>query len=187
MKNSLLVLVFAMGLIFQVSAQDAKMWLGGTLGISSVDNGINEQSTTTFMPEFGYHLNEKWAIGGRVGFSNTKEETVATTRKINTTSIVPFARYTFGNPSAFSFFGQGELPLNFYGGDIDSDSSIGVRIRPGFSYAFSQKWGLHMMMPPVLSYESGPGDLSSFRLRVNDGYSIQEYIFNAQIGFVYRF
>src|SRR5690554_7449895 len=60
-------------LCFTTSAAFAqtKMWVGGTLSVASSDNGDSE-STATFMPQFGMHLNENWSLGGSLGFSNRK-------------------------------------------------------------------------------------------------------------------
>jgi outer membrane protein W len=194
MKKNFVFAMLLAGLATTISAQESKTrWIGGTLILQSQENG-QKTSSTTFMPEVGFHLNENWSVGGRVGFSSYKQENViGETQKTNTVSLVPFARYTFGAQSGLNFFGQGELPLHFYGGEyyngssMESSNSVGFIIRPGLSYSFSPKWGLNMLMPPILQFRDGPDSSSYFRFGINDGYSIQDYFLETSIGFVYRF
>ncbi len=193
MKRIIFLTFLVFSLVMSAFSQEGNMWIGGTLNISSQSVGDVSRSTTTIMPEFGYHLNSNWAIGGRLGFSNEKEDFAAGTEKTNTTSIVPFARYTFGNIGDFQVFGQGELPLNFYGGEFpdgsskSSSNSIALRVRPGISYAINDSWGFNMLMPSVFSFTSGSNDTSTFKFAVNDGYTVQGYLLSTAIGFVYKF
>lgn len=186
-----------MGLIFilivSASAQEGTKWIGGTINISSNTTNDRTTSRTTIMPEFGYNLDNKWAIGGRLGFSTLKDEEVGGTNKTTTTSIIPFARYNFGNLGSFQIFGQGELPLNFYGGEFsngtskDNSNSFGLSVRPGLSYSFNNNWGFNMLMPSVFAFTSDSNDSSSFKLGINDSYSVQSYLLDTAIGFVYKF
>ncbi|WP_010664388.1 outer membrane beta-barrel protein [Marinilabilia salmonicolor] len=193
MKRIVFSITFTLIMFISASAQEGTMWLGGTINISSNTSNDLTTSRTTLMPEFGYNLNSSWAIGGRLGFSTLKDEDPAGTQKNTTTSIIPFARYSFANLGNFKIFGQGELPLNFYGGEfadgtsMDSSNSIGLRVRPGITYAFNENWGFNMLMPSVFAFTSSSNDTSSFKFGINDGYSVQEYLLNTAIGFIYKF
>ena len=189
MKKSILMLMLV---AFATSAAFAqtKMWVGGTLSVASSDNGDSE-SATTFMPQFGMHLNENWSLGGSLGFSNRKEETPTLEETSTVTSIVPFARYWISQPGTFRFFGQGELPLRFYGGELNGDdkdsyNSVGLVLRPGVGISLSERWGLTMLMPPVFSFVNTDGN-SNFYLGINDGYNIQDYILDTSLGIIYKF
>lgn len=185
---SLLSVLFA----FSSTAQEQPMWVGGTLNVSSETVNDNTTSRTTIMPEFGYHLNDNWAVGGRMGFSFARQDMADGTEKNNTFSIVPFARYTFAQVKKFRIFGQGELPLRFHSGEfadgssMDNTNAIGLNVRPGLTYAFNDKWGFNMLMPPVFSFVSGD-DYSAVEFGVNDGYTLQNYLLNTSIGFIYKF
>lgn len=185
--------VFAFALVATASSQEGTKWIGGTVNISSETQGDYTSSSTTLMPEFGYNLDNNWAIGARLGFSTTSEDEAGGTDKSTTTSVIPFARYNFSNFGNFRVFGQGELPLNFYGGENPDGSSkgdsnsIGLRVRPGISYAFNESWGFNMLMPSVFSFTSGSNNSSSFKFGVNDGYTVQSYLLSTSVGFVYKF
>ncbi len=189
MKKLMVCALMALLVNFGLMAQN-NMWVGGTLSIRSSDNGTS-QSSTTFMPQFGMHLNPKWSVGGNLGFSSSKTVTGDNETKTNTTSVVPFARYWFSEAGNVRFFGQGELPLHFYGGetngtDHDSYNSIGLVARPGLGFSLSEKWGLTMLMPPVFSFVNTDGN-TNFYFGINDGYTIQDYLLDTSIGIIYKF
>lgn len=190
-KVFLSALLFA-GLFFAATAQEYNKWLGGKISLSGQSNG-QTQTSTTIMPEFGINTGGAWSFGGQVGFSTEKSVTGGDTRRINTTSLVPFARYTFGKVAGFSVFGQGELPLNFYGGrhydgsSMEGSTSIGFRVRPGISYGFNDRFGFNMYMPSLLSFVNNSSGGSTYRIGINDGYTIQNYLLNTSIGFIYMF
>lgn len=190
--RAFLAVVILSFIIASAAAQENNMWLGGTLSLSGSNNGQTE-STTTIMPEFGYNINKTWAIGARAGFSSEKTVIQGNTRRDNTTSVIPFARRIFGDIAGFQVFGQGELPLQFYGGkhfdgtSIEGSNSIGFRVRPGVSYSFNESWGLNLLMPPVLDFVNTGDGNSSYSFGINDGYTIQGYLLSTSIGFVYRF
>ncbi len=188
--STLMLFVF----VFAGTAQEkGDKWIGGTLLLSSSESGSTTRSTTTLAPELGFHLGNGWAAGGRIGFTFRKTDGGGGTDKSNTTSIVPFARYYFAEAGRFKFFGQGELPLSFSGGENadgsskSNNNSIGLRVRPGLSFDFNERWGFNMLMPSVFSFASSSNDNSSVYFGVNDGYNIQDYLLNTSIGFVYKF
>lgn len=190
MKKLMIIALLALLVNFGLMAQN-NMWIGGTISVNSSDQGTNESSSTTFMPQFGLHLNPKWSVGGSLGFSSSRNDNGTFETKYNTTSIVPFARYWFSEAGNVRFFGQGELPIRFHGGkigdnDLDGYSSVGLVARPGLGFSLSDKWGLTMLMPPVFSFENSDGD-SYFYFGINDGYNIQDYLLDTSIGIIYKF
>ncbi len=194
MKKSFGLIVMMFVFVFSGYSQEkGAKWIGGTLKVSSNENGNSTSSSTSLIPEFGVYLNHNWAIGGRAGFSVNKDEQGDATDKTSTVFVIPFARYIFAETGRFNFFGQGELPLNFYGGENrdgsskESSNSVGLRVRPGLSFDISDKWGFNMLMPSVFSFVNNSNDSSSFDFGVNDGYTVQNYLLNTSIGFVYKF
>ena len=192
MRRVFISILLLAGMTFSAATQENSMWIGGTLSLTGEDNG-QTRSTTTIMPELGYNINQAWAIGGRVGFTTDRTVQQGNTRRENTTSIIPFARYTFGDVAGFQVFGQGEMPLHFFGGNhydgtsMDGSNSIGLAVRPGVSYSFTERWGFNMLMPSVLSIVSTGDGNSSYALGINDGYTIQRYLLSTSIGFIYMF
>lgn len=194
MKKILLVAVFSIGFIGLLQSQESKMWIGGSVNFSTVDNGNTGQTNVGFMPEFGMNFSESFSAGGRIGYFSTINKNAAGDKQtVNQFSIVPFARYTFASFGKFNAFGQGELPLNFYSGknydgtEMDSYNSIGLNFRPGLSYAINEKWGINLLMPSVLTFITQSNDYTYFGFTFNNGYTIQSYLLDTNVGFVYKF
>ncbi len=186
MKKLIIFALIAFGISTASNSQN-KMWVGGIFAVSV--NEVSEfqtNSSTVFMPQFGYNLNDKWAIGGSVGINNhttkTKTDGVTFKTKANATSIIPFARYSFGELGSVRFFGQGELPINIY----DGYNSVGLNARPGLEIPLGEKWGLNMLMPPIFSFVNNDGS-TNFYFGINDGYNIQDYILDTAIGIIFKF
>ena len=81
---------------------NAQVYLGGNVGIASVDYGGDDDETIySLLPEIGYKFNDNWAAGVMFGWSkaglktyngefDTQEEIKAKTFELN-----PYARFTF--------------------------------------------------------------------------------------------
>ena len=108
-KRVILTALLMTCMILTAAAQENRMWLRGTLSLSGQDNG-QKQSTTTILPEFGYYrTGSAWTIGIRAGLTTERTVVQDNTRRVNTTSIAPFARYNFLDSDGFRLFGQAEL------------------------------------------------------------------------------
>ena len=193
MKRLILTALIITGMTLTAATQENRMWLGGTLSMSGEDNG-QKRSTTTILPEFGYYnTGSAWAIGIRAGLTTQRTVVDGDTRRFNTTTIAPFARYNVVDTEGFRFFGQAELPLQFFGGthfdgsSMDSSNAIGFRVRPGLTYALSENWGFNMLMPSIFNFVQDSDNGSAYSFGINDGYTIQAYLLSTAIGFVYNF
>jgi hypothetical protein len=189
-SRSVTIAFFLATFIFTSFAQENRNWLGGGLSLSGQSNG-QRQSTATIMPEFGHYLNDVWAIGLNLGISTRRSEVNNIEFRENDVVVMPFVRCAIGTISGFRFFGQGELPLIFSGGNynghsMDGTTMVGFGIRPGITYHFTERWGFNMLMPSVLSFTDINGS-SSYSLGINDGYTIQSYLLNTSISFIYMF
>ena len=178
------------GLTFSAAAQN--LWLTGNFRLAGTSNATSE-STLTFMPEVGYLLDGPWAIGGQFGFESQWNTNVqGETRRESRTAIVPFVRYFLGEQASLNFFMQGELPLNFYGGEhyngtsMESTTSVGFAMRPGLFYAINDNWGLTVQMPSIFRIEDHEG-ITSYELILNQGYTLQRYFLNTSWGITYTF
>jgi len=74
MKRFLLSAVVAIALVGTIEAQ-TKFWVGGSFSISSSDHDPNKDHSFILMPEFGYRINDNWAVGGMLGFRSFTTET----------------------------------------------------------------------------------------------------------------
>ncbi len=192
MKKILLAVVLFAGSMNMLSAQDSGLWLGGSILVSGQTVGSTTISTFSILPEAGFNLNSNWAVGGKIGYTAARQDLAAGTDKTNTTSIVPFGRFTFAEAGNFGFMAQAELPISFSGGELpgggskDVVSSFGLRVRPGVVYTISERFGIHMLMPSLASFSTASNDVTNYKLGINDGYTIQGYLLNTSIGFVYK-
>ena len=81
---------------------NAQVYLGGNVGIASVDYGGDDDETIySLLPEIGYKFNDNWAAGVMFGWSKAGLQIdngeFATSERLTTHTfeISPYARYTF--------------------------------------------------------------------------------------------
>ena len=148
MKKIVLVCIVAI----MATAAQAQIYVGGTLGFSSVktENSDAELKTTTIklLPEIGYELDENWSIGTVVGYQYSKTGDL----KTNTITIAPYAnswniglkpglaiklsdRFCLVAKYGFLGYSQDETPMGTktknFGLDLDTDE-----LSFGFHYIF---------------------------------------------------
>lgn len=132
--------IFAVLLAAFAMTANAQIYVGGQLGFSSSSvnpdiEGIDNISGTSFkiLPEVGYKLNDKWAVGIQVGYSKgysafgsfdvNDARSLAKTAgsavldvvsssdgpeiKLNAFRVAPYVRYTFMKAGNFDFFVEG--------------------------------------------------------------------------------
>jgi len=193
MKRIAFLSAFFVMLSVMAVAQDSKMWVGGSVIFTNVNDDGGKETGFTIMPEFGYAINQNFTVGGALGYSTEIINIDGDKDTDNVLSIVPFARYSVINLDKISIFAQGELPLRFYSGknfdgsSKDSQNSIEIALRPGLIYSFNEHWGFNMLMPSVFSFLTHSDNLSIVNFGINSGYTIQTYLLSTSIGFIYKF
>ena len=96
--------------VISISA-NAQVYVGGGLGFSSVkeahheDVDVDTKTTFSLVPEIGYQLDEKLAVGVGLGYSHSKYGDL----KGDAFSIEPYARYTFAKLGNVDLFIEGGL------------------------------------------------------------------------------
>ena len=91
MKKVLMTL-FVMFAVVTAYAQE--MYIGG--GISLWRNTDDELSSFSISPDFGYELNERWAVGGQLILDfNSEMELLKTKDKYTSFAIAPYARFSY--------------------------------------------------------------------------------------------
>ncbi len=135
MKKILLTVLLLSGMSV-MQAQESKFYVGGTFGFtwSKMNNGGGSSSGASFklMPEVGYNLSSKWAVGVSLGYShgyaafggidfndvksmaNTVVSTAADVAndgvaKLNSFRLAPYVRYTFWQTNRLKFFVDGSV------------------------------------------------------------------------------
>lgn len=113
----------------------AQVYVGGNVGIASVDNGGGDDETVySFKPEIGYKFSDDWAVGVEFGWSKGGlcnyqgqlglEEGILT----KTFEINPYARYTFLHGKLVNVFCDGAIGYKHYNGQGDQYS---IGLKPG--------------------------------------------------------
>lgn len=114
--------------LFVAMAASAQVYVGGNFGITSVDNGGDDDETYySFMPEIGYSFNQNWAAG--VTFGWDKGNLFSTKNGYSQFSIEPYARYTFFSGKMIDVFCDGAVGYaHGYTNGVDIDAySIGLK------------------------------------------------------------
>ncbi len=167
---------------------NAQWYVGGTVGIASVGTeGGDDKTTFKILPEIGYNLNNKWAIGTVIGYEkgtySMLNSSFANDDNTSAFTFAPYARWTFLHSRLINVF----LDMGFgitsgEASDVDFTAfytgvqpGVAVNLNPHLS--FVGKFGF-------LGYESinpeGPNNNAhSFGFDVNGN--------NIQFGLYYTF
>lgn len=194
MRRRIFTLLLLLGAAVMVQAQSPKMWIGGSMDIATTKSGTVKTGAISFMPEFGYVVNEKVKVGAGVGYTTVYTHVTSDDKSSdNIFSIKLFGRYTLANLEKWNIFGQADLPIRFYSGknfdgsSMSTSNDVTLNVRPGIAYSINSSWGATLLMPPVLSYGFTSNDTSGFNFGINNGYTIQRYLLNTSIGLIYKF
>ena len=126
MKKIYMTLVAAM---FAVCAS-AQVYIGGNVGIASVDNGGDDDETVfSVLPEVGYKFSDDWAAGVMFGWSKgnlSSDGSLNYSGTRGTFEINPYARYTFLHSKLINVFCDGGFGYKHYNG-LGDRWSIGVK------------------------------------------------------------
>ena len=103
MKNFLTLLFFTLSLsALNAQIQKGTVFLGGTVGFTSISVEGSSATLIELKPSVGYLLSNRFALGGNLDLS-----LVATDGDSYTTiALSPFARYYFNATGTARFFGQ---------------------------------------------------------------------------------
>ena len=142
MKRIILTIAAIFALVFTASAQ--KWYVGGGAGLElSFENnkGTNGgKFGLTINPEVGYNINEKFAVGAAIALGfETVWESSAKAQPAFLFSFDPYFRWNFLKLSdRFNLFADATASFGCNGQLF----AYGFAIRPGLSYAFSDKLSL---------------------------------------------
>jgi hypothetical protein len=171
-----------------VQFEKGNMFIEGSI---KIDTG-GKSDFYAFSPKFGYFLNDKLAVGGKLNFSNDKTE--ATHNETSVFGIGAFARYYFLQLDSKRFKAYAEGGLGYGRNRVetliadDTNNSITADINVGLNYFITKNIAATFTLANVLSYnsvspENGPSS-STFKLNIN----LFENIFNQpQFGLLYKF
>ncbi|MDH6303506.1 hypothetical protein M2459_000561 [Parabacteroides sp. PF5-5] len=128
MKKTVLFLLISLASL----SLSAQRYLGGSIAI------LDYPEIGTYVniaPEFGYNINEKWAVAGVVSFTHMNSTSAF--------SFTPYAQYTFYRKGLFSLFLDGRPELSVSEGDVGFGIVLmpGIQIRANERISFLARYG----------------------------------------------
>lgn len=117
MKKFLMIAVMA---VAAISANAQKFYVGGQVEVNAVVDG---ETTFAILPEIGYNISDKWAIGTEIGYEKKSD-------LLKGFSLNPYARYTFAKCGSVNFFADGQLGVFI---PSEGDTAVGLGIEPGIA------------------------------------------------------
>lgn len=145
------VFSFAAAVLLSLSAS-AQVYVGGGLGFKyqHVEGGGNA-TAFSLVPEVGYCINEKFAVGAQVGMDYIK---VKGADGQTGWLADAYGRYTFGEVGSVKFFGELALGYEWCRVNGVTPGNFTIALRPGASVALSEKCSLVGRFD-IMSYKIG--------------------------------
>lgn len=145
-----------------VSAK-AQVYVGGTVGFWSQENGSIETTTVKFLPEAGYAFNDKWAVGAVLGYTITEVDDFET----NTLKFAPYARFSFLRKDFIRLFVDGGMAYNSTKPEKqDRVNTFSIGLKPGVALDLSKNISLVAKFG-FFGYEEYGDDSEGFGFDVN--------------------
>lgn len=155
MKKVLMTL-FVMFAVVTAYAQE--MYIGG--GISLWRNTDTERTSFSISPDFGYELNERWAVGGQLILDVAGGEGPSTTAF----AIAPYARFSYYENNLVRLFldmGFGVSVNKVAHSDADAGFELGVKpglaVKLNDNFSFITKVGFAGFRQDYRGYSSNNG------------------------------
>lgn len=144
--KKILIAVFVAAVSLSANAQ---VWVSGQLGVNTSKESFDGHTTYkgnnfTIAPEIGYKLSDNIDVALQIGYAHAKSTVDDVNVISNKFMVFPYVRYTFATSGNFSFFVDGGFgyALTHYCGNDKSTNTWEIALKPGVSYALSEKFGL---------------------------------------------
>ena len=119
----------------------AQIYVGGAMTLWSNDDA--DQTIFQLIPEVGYNLNEKWAIGGMLVLHHDKSEAGEIESKETGFAFAPYARYTYYENKIVRLFIDGGLGFSSLKvEDADSETGFEIGVKPGINIKLNDNFSL---------------------------------------------
>jgi len=118
----------------------AQLYLGGSLGFWLNENNSVETTTIKFLPEVGYSINDKWAVGGVLGYTHVEVDDKDASK---TFKFAPYARFSFYGTDLVRLFVDGGISVySSKVGKGDSETTFSTGFEPGVALDLSKRISL---------------------------------------------
>jgi len=136
MKKVLLLFVC----VFVMASAEAQVYIGGGVSAWIEDRNGTETTTLEFLPEIGFFVGKRWAIGGVLGYS---QKLVDGTKTFDSYEFAPYARFTFYSNELVRLFIDGTFSV--YSSETGSSNRVetySLGLKPGLALDLSEKISL---------------------------------------------
>ncbi|MCR4853966.1 MAG: porin family protein [Prevotella sp.] len=125
------------------ATMNAQVYVGGGIGLQSTSYDGNSDTYIKFMPEIGYNLNENWALGIALGYSENNTTFtlggVDEKKKSKKFQVSPYVRYTFVKFEKVNLFVDGGLDYTHTDSAGDKINEFALGLRPGVTVSLNDK------------------------------------------------
>ena len=139
MKKILMTLAAA----FVAVSMSAQVYVGGSLGLASFDDGNDSKTAFKFAPEIGYNLDEDMSVGIVFSYANGSMENAMDVTTFNKDfkeyEISPYLRYNFAKMGAVTVFADGALSYTHQDTGLTKYNGFGLGIKPGVAVTLTDK------------------------------------------------
>jgi hypothetical protein len=195
--NKSLILVFALAVtttLVQAQTSAGNMMVGGTIDFTSVSReggSLNDASSFTFSPSFGYFISDNLAIGSSLTLSSLRQGTGSAKTVTTGFDVGPFVRYyKFTSNDRFAIFGEAGLGFGTDKtdpavGNVTHSNYITFSVAPGAAFFFNEHWAFEISITGfgITSRDPDTDNNDDKVTTVNLGLSS----FSPQLGFRYHF
>ena len=131
MKKIMMTLVA----VAMATTMNAQVYVGGGVGLS-VESYDGESNTVwSILPEIGYNINEKWAVGTVIGYGESGKGDHKTKRF----EVSPYARYTAVKLNMVNIFFDGGVSYIHKDYEGSKSNTFGFGIKPGVAINLNDK------------------------------------------------
>ena len=133
------IMMIAAMMVAAVSA-NAQVYLGGSVGVATSSYDGNSTTVWSILPEVGYNLNEKWALGMTIGYGESRVKVKnAGTEKVKTFQVSPYDRYTFVKFDKINLFVDGTVGYQHENYAGVKTNTFGLGFKPGIAVNLNDK------------------------------------------------
>ena len=125
------------------ATMNAQVYVGGGLGVATSSYDGNSTTVWSIIPEIGYNINEKWAVGMTVGYGEAIEKVKVNggkvKEKVKSFQVSPYARYTFVKFDKVNLFVDGGVGYRHENYAGTKTNTFAVGFKPGVAVNLNEK------------------------------------------------
>ena len=129
--------------VAMATTMNAQWYVGGNIGFGTSSYDGNSTTTWAIIPEIGYNLSEKWAVGTIIGYGENIDKASKKIgggkEKIKAFEIAPYVRYTFVKFDKVNIFVDGSVGYRHENWDGTKTNIFSLGLKPGVAVNLNDK------------------------------------------------